>query len=99
LPDLPHLRRLMDASFHQDYDLMGDSDAAILRQFAASSHQADVDGALSEIDGLLAAPTAGLLRHFTEATGAGNMMIGDDDAGARAWLEQARATLAAATGR
>ena len=94
---LPRLRQLMESYFHQDYDLESEGDsAAILRDFVASSPSDQVEAVASELDRLLATPPDGLLTRFMQATGSGNMMIGDTDGEARTWLTEARAILAAA---
>lgn len=90
---LPHLNGLMDAYFHQDYDLGGDDDAAVLASFARSAGADAVAATIAEIDTVLAEPVAGLLDRFRLRTGEWNMLIGNDDASARVWLLAARQVL------
>ena len=92
---LPNLNHLMGSYFHQDYDLIGGSDDEILRNFATTNWEADVEATVQELDELLTMPIAGLLQRFVDETGRWNMTIGEDDASARAWLANSRYVLAA----
>lgn len=95
MSDTPRLRHLMESYFHQDYDLGGDDDAAIVAGFVRDADSHTVAATIAEIDGLLAEPVVGLLDRFRQRTGEWNMLIGDDDAAARDWLIAARQVLVA----
>ncbi len=86
----PNLKHLMGAYFHQDYDIMGDSEQDILREFAQCRSPKDLTGTIAELDVFLSLPEAGLLNRYAKETGEWDMPIGDDDASARRWLEEAR---------
>jgi hypothetical protein len=91
---LPHLRSLMSDYFHQDYDLNGDDDTAILVSFAESSWPADVDRTIADIDHLLTYGKTGLLREFTAAVGPTDYIVAENDEDLLQWLTSARTTLA-----
>lgn len=93
----PHLTKLMDAWFNQDYDVGGGDEVDLLDDYARSSWADDVAETVAEIDLLLAMPTDGLLDFFISETGYGNMLIADDDEGARNWLLAARDRLVTAS--
>lgn len=95
----PQLSRLMNAYLNQDYDLSGEDDKAVLDDYAQTTWAADVRIAVAELERLLGGPTQGLLDRFEQATGRWNHQIGEDDAGARAWLGQARDRLSDALAR
>jgi hypothetical protein len=85
--ELPHLQNMMSSYFHQDYDLSGPDDEAILKSYAEHRSLDIVMGTVKEIGQLLSMPADGLLARFEDATGHDNMIIGETDAEARAWLE------------
>lgn len=91
----PHLRALMAAYFHQDYDLNGDDDAAILVTFAESAWPADVDATIAEIDRLLAQGIEGLLDRFDAVADPAGYIVAENDEDVQQWLKDARTTLAA----
>lgn len=85
--ELPHLRNMMSSYFHQDYDLSGPDDEAILKSYARHRGHEAIMSTVKEIEQLLSMPGDGLLVRFEDETGHGNMMIGESDAEAREWLE------------
>jgi hypothetical protein len=88
----------MGAWLNQDYDVHHDDEWGVLADYAEVHGPAELAETIAELDAMLARPTAGLLDSFEAETGPLDLMIaedGDDD-GARLWLLQARAQLAAA---
>lgn len=96
MTDYPALSNMMSSYFHQDYDLMGDSDAEILADFARTHSADEVRRAVAEIDRIMATPVEGLLQRYAEQTGPWDMAIGVDDISALEWLVMARGILAGA---
>lgn len=90
MTEIPVLHDLMSSYFHQDYDLMGDSDNEILIAFVQTHSPEVIRQAVAEIDHVLATPPEGLLKRYAQATGEMNMIIGDNDESAREWLVAAR---------
>ncbi len=91
--ELPHLHSMMSSYFHQDYDLSGLDDEAILKSYAGHRVHGVVMSIIREIEQLLSIPTEGLLVRFEGATGHGNMTIGKTYTEARMWLQTSYATL------
>ena len=92
--ETPHLRQLMESYFHQDYDLNGSDDAAILKEYAQSSWPSDVAATINEIDTILKQPTLGIKTVFESSAGSDGVIVGDSDNAVREWLTEAKKTLA-----
>lgn len=99
MADFPRLKQLMGAWLNQDYDLHGDSVEAVVLEYARTSRAREVEAAVAELDVLLAGPAQGLLKRFEAEVSASDLIIGEDDGEARAWLRQTRAILAGALAR
>jgi len=91
--ETPHLRKLMESYFHQDYDLNGSDDAAILIEYAESSRPSDVVATITEIDTILKQPALGIKVLFEISTGSDGVIVGNTDHAVHEWLTEAKKTL------
>jgi hypothetical protein len=90
----PRLSALMGAYFHQDFDLLYDSDNEAIVDYAATHSREDVRQAVEEIDELLDDLADGLLKRFQNDVSRWDFIIGANDDEARIWLLKARRLLA-----
>jgi hypothetical protein len=86
----PQLWTMMNAWLNQDYDVEHDDEMLVLDDYASVKRAGDLAATIAELDAMLAGPTDGMLERFIAETGYGNMLIADDDQGARTWLFAAR---------
>lgn len=93
MTDYPRLSNLMGAYFNQDYDVHGDSDEDILKDYSKGHWPAENEDTVRELERLLATPLDGLLERFKDATGHDNMIIGESDTEAFEWLCNSLAVL------
>ncbi len=95
----PRLRQLMSAYLNQDFDVHGDTVEAVILEFARTGSAEDGRAAVKELDTLLASPSDGLLKRFEDEVSRDDLIIGENDAEARAWLERARSLIDGAVQR
>lgn len=80
----------MESYFHQDYDLNGSGDAAILIEYAQSSWPSDVAATINEINAILKQPALVIKALFEISAGSDGVIVGDTDNAVRKWLVEAK---------
>ena len=87
------LDQLINAYFHQDWSDDHDDEESVLASFVSSNWLDDVQSTIAQIDRYLTENPIGLIESFTSDFNP-MIIIGSNDAEARAWLERARNYLA-----
>lgn len=88
----PELRNLMLSYFHQDFDVHGDTDEVVLRQYKNVSSSDRLNRIVGELDALIALPLDGTLLRF-DPSNEFDISVGQDDSEVRNWLLMAKEVL------